>query len=91
MDITLESNSLTSVHFTLINEWFITVETGREAASYGYLVDLRTQDLTKSNQLRAKIGLRTVKTHNGLIDIQENTGIRFYLWPRESSKIELVN
>ena len=70
-------------HFALINEWFITVESDRKTRSYGYLTELGAKDLAKCDQFRKEIGLRSVETHNRLIDIQEQTGMWFYLSKRE--------
>ncbi len=81
---------LSPYHFALINEWFITVESDRKTRSYGYLTELGAQDLAKCDRFRKEIGLRSVETHNRLIDIQEQTGMWFYLWPKESSKLALV-
>ena len=76
--------------YAFIDNWFITVESRRGLRSYGFLDELRPEDLTRSNRLREKIGLRTVETHNKLIDLQEQTGMRFYLEPKATSKITVI-
>ena len=83
----IRRGELSPFHFAVINEWFITVESDRETKSYGYLVELGEHDLARSNQLRKEIGIRSVETHNRLIDIQEQTGMKFYIWPKGSSQL----
>ncbi len=83
------SGELSPFFFALVDDWFISVESNRETGSYGYVADLSEHDLTRSNQLRKEIGLRTVETHNLLIDIQEQTGMWFYFWDKGDSKFEI--
>jgi len=75
--------------YAFIDDWFITSESGCETGSYGFLAELKPDDITRSNRLRKKIGLRDVETHNRLIDIQKQTGMWFYLWPKGNSRITL--
>ena len=62
-----------------IEDWFITVKSGWKTASYGYLVELKEEDLAQSNQLRKQIGLRPVEVNHGLFELQERLGMDFYL------------
>ena len=79
------------VYYAFIDDWFITIESGWKTGSYGLLTELNQEDIVRSNRLRKKIGLRTVETHNRLIDIQEQTDMWFYLEPKGNSKIGLVD
>lgn len=76
-------------NFAVIDDWFIAVESGWRTGSYGYLAELKEKDLIRSNRLRNEIGLRKVGIRNRLIDIQEQTGMDFYLpvWPKKNGKI----
>lgn len=86
----ITKGEMSPVYYAFIDNWFITVESGRELRSYGFLDELSPEDLTRSNRLREKIGLRTVETHNKLIDIQERSGMWFYLEPKAESKVSVV-
>ena len=67
------------VDLAYMEDWCIAVKSGWNTASYGFLVELNNKDYTQSNQLRQQIGLRPVEVHNGLIALQERTGMKFYL------------
>ena len=86
----ITKGEMNPAYYAFIDDWFITCESGWEKGSYGFLAELKPQDIQRSNQLRKEIGLRTVETHNSLIDIQKQTGMWFYLWPRGSKKIPLA-
>lgn len=78
--------------YAIIEDWYVAVKSNRQEAAYGYLNTLTEQELLKSNELRQSIGLRSVETRNQLVDIQEKTGMNFYLdgvfWVKE--KINVV-
>jgi hypothetical protein len=65
--------------FAFIEDWKIAVASDRQDIGYGYL-DLPTmEELPKANKLRRNLNIRSIETHNGLVDIQEKTGMNFYL------------
>ena len=57
----------------------VAVESERQDTGYGYL-DLPTkEELSKTNELRRNLNIRSIETRNSLVDIQEKTGMNFYL------------
>lgn len=88
----IKKGNLSPASFAWIDDWFITVESGWSTASYGYVNQLKKDDVDKSNQMREQIGLRKVETRNQLIDLQNKTQMDFYLpaRPKKNGKI-LVN
>ncbi len=79
-------------NFAVIEDWFIAVESGWQTGSYGYLAELKEEDILRSNRLRTEIGLRKVETRNKLIEVQEQTQMDFYLpwWPKKNGKISIA-
>jgi hypothetical protein len=79
--------------YAIIEDWYVAVKSNRKEAAYGYLNTLTEQELPKSNELRENIGLHSVEIRNRLVDIQEQTGMNFYLegtqWVK--GKINVVN
>lgn len=77
--------------YALIDNWFIAVGSGHTQKSYGYLDGLTETELVAANTMRSLIGLRRAETRNRLIDIQQQTGMNFYLpeWPGKNVKIEI--
>ncbi len=77
--------------FALIESWYIAISSGHKQNSYGYLGALTVTELGRANQLRSQIGLRSVETRNKLIDIEQQTGMDFYLpgRPQLNGKIRI--
>lgn len=66
-------------NFAFIEDWKIAVASNRQYVGYGFL-DLPTEEeLPKTNELRRNLNIRSIETRNGLVDIQEKTGMNFYL------------
>jgi hypothetical protein len=88
--IALERGEMSPYEYALIDNWFIAVSSDRSEKSYGYIDGLSSEDILRSNQLRKSIGARSIETRNDLVDIQEKTGIDFYLHgnPWQAGKIE---
>ena len=85
----ITKGDLSPASFAWIDDWFITVESGWSTGSYGYVKPLKKNEISKSNELRAQIGLRKVETRNQLIDLQNKTQMDFYLpiRPEKNGKI----
>ena len=65
--------------FAFIEDWKIAVKSDRQNPGYGFL-DLPTEEeLSETNALRSHINIRSIATRNGLVAIQEKTGMDFYL------------
>jgi hypothetical protein len=75
----IRRGELSPYDYAVIEDWYVTVKSARKEAAFGYLNTLRKEDLPRSNRLRQDIGMRTIETRNGLVDIQEQTGMDFYL------------
>lgn len=75
----IRTGELSPYDFAVIEDWYITVKTDHKQVAYGYLGALTAADLPQANKLRSDIGMRSVETRNLLIDIQEETGMDFYL------------
>ncbi len=91
----VELGQMSPSEFAIIDNWYIAVKSERRESSYGNLEGIinTKAELVWANELRRKIGLRSVEKRNELIDIQAKTGMNFYLpeWPDRNQKIEINN
>ena len=88
----LERGEVSPYELALIDEWFRSTLGQGSYVGYGILHPPSKSNLEETNTLRAALFFRSVETRNALIDIQEKTGIDFYL-PGEGwidGKIEVV-
>lgn len=86
-----KKGQLSAFGFALIDEWSrATIDIPTEP-SYGILDGPRLQDLKATNERRAAVFLRPIEVHNRLVEVEQKTGMRFYLRgnPWEPGKIEL--
>jgi hypothetical protein len=75
----IDMGEMNPYNFAFIEDWKIAVESDRQDTGYGYL-DLPTEEeISKSNKLRHNLNIRSIETRNSLVDIQEKTGMNFYL------------
>lgn len=76
--------------YALMDDWQIAVSSGRAKPGYGFLMPPTDSTLSKTNQLRQKIGLRTIEIRNKLVEIEQKTGMNFYLpdWIKGKINIE---
>ncbi|MDB4293346.1 hypothetical protein N9954_08060 [Maribacter sp.] len=75
----ISNGEMSPYDFAFIEDWKIAVGSDRQDSGYGYL-DVPTQEeLPKTNALRRKLNMRSIATRNGLVVIQEKTGMNFYL------------
>ena len=74
----------------MIDDWQKAVSSDRTEPGYGFLNPPDQSTLDKTNQLRQKIGLRTIGIRNKLVDVEKKTGMNFYLsnWIEGKIKIE---
>ncbi|GAB2579867.1 hypothetical protein [Spirosoma areae] len=86
----VESGEMSPYEFAMIDDWYVAVRSNRKEKRYGYLDDTLTEaERVSANQLREKIGLSPVETINGLIDIQQQTGMNMYL-PFNSNRKTII-
>jgi hypothetical protein len=75
----LKAGQMSPWEFALVDDWYRAVKSDRNEAGYGFLNQPTKEKLTTVNQLRDQIGLRSVETRNGLVDIENLTGMNFYM------------
>ncbi|UBM59988.1 hypothetical protein LAG90_04905 [Marinilongibacter aquaticus] len=85
----IDKGQISPYEFALIDDWYITVSANRTQTGYGYLIPPSPANLTETNALREQIGLRSVALRNTLVDVQEETGMDFYLPDWIKGKIEV--
>jgi hypothetical protein len=89
----LEKGQISPIELTLIEDWKVASESNHDQAAYGFLgPTLDPESLAEANILREEIGLRSIELRNALIDLEESTGIDFYLPrnPWQGGKIEVT-
>lgn len=86
------TGQMSPYEFAIIEDWYIAISSDHKQKSYGYLGALTETELVRANQLRSQIGLRSVETRNKLIDIEQQTGMNFYLpgRPQLNGKIRII-
>lgn len=87
----LKSGQISAFEFAIIDEWYRAIIKDENKPTYGIIEGLRQSDLEKTNELRKTVYLRPIEVHNKLVDIEEKTGMNFYLdgYPWEAGKIEI--
>lgn len=85
----IAKGEMSPYEYALIDDWQIAVTSNRKAVGYGFLNPPKQATLSETNALREKVGLRTVATRNKLIEVENSTGMRFYLPDWVYGKIEI--
>jgi len=87
----VNNGQLSSYHYAMIDEWYLQVVDDTGKAFYGFLDAPMESRVEFTNQLRADAWIRPIEVRNGLVDIQESTGIDFYFEgnPWDGGKIEI--
>lgn len=76
----IKKGQLSPYEFAIIDSWHLEVKSSHTANSYGFLGPSLTHSTAEeANRLRSQIGLRSIQTRNKLVEIQEETGMDFYL------------
>ena len=75
----ISNGEMNPYDLAFIEDWYIAVKSDRKDAGYGYLDRPTKEEITTSNALREKLNIRSIELRNGLVDVQEKTGINFYL------------
>lgn len=86
----LKKGLMSPYEFALVEDWKKTVISDGKESLYGYLTPPKTSSISQINKNRKHIGLRPVELRNKLVDIEEKTGMSFYLpdWVEGKIKIE---
>lgn len=75
----IKAGYLAPAEWALIDEWYRIVKQETDQAHYGFIKEPKVEELDYMNQLRASINLRSVELRNQLIDLEQKTGMDFYL------------
>ncbi len=86
----IENGEMSPYEFALIDDWQKAVSSDRRESGYGYLNSPNQSTLSKTNELRKVIGLRSVELRNKLVDVEKKTGMNFYLpnWIKGKINVE---
>lgn len=85
----MEQGQLSPYEYAMIDDWQIAVSSDRTEAGYGFLNPPNQSTLFETNELRQKIGLRSVELRNKLIEVEQGTGMNFYLPDWVEGKIRM--
>lgn len=75
----IAKGELNPYDFAMIEDWRIAITSDRQKTGYGYLEYIKPEQVVASDALREKLGIRPIELRNKLVDIQEKTGMKFYL------------
>lgn len=86
----IEAGQMSPYEFALIDDWRKAVISGRTETGYGFLIPPKKSTLSETNELRLRIGLRTIELRNKLVEAEKSTGMDFYLpdWVNGKIRIE---
>lgn len=82
---------MSTYEFALVEDWRIAVASARTQTGYGFLDPPSNSSLEETNELREKIGLRSVELRNRLVDVENKTGMNFYLPDWIDGKIKITS
>ncbi|MFT4736956.1 MAG: hypothetical protein ACI8QD_000923 [Cyclobacteriaceae bacterium] len=84
LEFALYRGEISPYEFETIDDWHGTVLFEGSRVGYGYLNPPQQQRLHETNQMKSKIGLRSIELRNQLIKLEKKTGISLYLpdWVR---------
>ena len=87
----LKNGQISPFEMALIDDWYLGVKSGRTSTGYGILNPPERENLNESNELREQIYMRSIELRNRLVEIENETGIDFYLQgePWVEGKIEV--
>lgn len=75
----LSKGQISPYEFAMIEDWKKAVTSDSEEHGYGFINSPNESNLSKVNDLRKKIGLRSVELRNNLVDLELKTDMSFYL------------
>ncbi|MBB3697617.1 hypothetical protein KMW28_05485 [Flammeovirga yaeyamensis] len=85
----LDRGEISPYEIALMEDWYLTVTSSGSAVGYGFLNSPKKSTLDQTNKLRQTLGLRSVELRNKLVDIEEKTGMNFYLPDWVNGKISI--
>lgn len=75
----IERGQMSPYEYAMVDDWQKAVASDRTETGYGFLNPPHQLTLSKTNELRQKIGLRTIALRNKLVDVEKTTGMDFHL------------
>ena len=86
----IENGEMSPYEYALADDWQRAVISERSVPGYGFLISPKKATLLETDQLRQKIGLRSIELRNKLVDVEGKTGMNFYLpdWIKGEINIE---
>ncbi|WP_146140098.1 hypothetical protein [Cecembia rubra] len=88
----LRNGQMSPYEYATIDDWHRTVVSDRKEPGYGFLIAPTKTSLSVTNELRQIIGLRPIEVRNKLVDVEQRTGMNFYLpgnpWVRGNIEIK---
>ncbi|WP_299112248.1 hypothetical protein [uncultured Winogradskyella sp.] len=87
----LTKGYISPYEIALIEDWKRATTSDFSESIYGYLNAPNSSNISQINTSRRRIGLRPVELRNKLIDIENKTGINFYLPDWVDGKIKIGN
>lgn len=86
----IKKGEMSPYEYALADDWYKAVVSERTLPGYGFLTTPKKSTLSKTNQLREKIGLRSIELRNKLVEVERKTGMEFYLpdWIKGQINIE---
>ena len=75
----IKEGQISPYEYAMIDDWYIAVSTNRTESGYGFLNLPDQATLSETNLLRHRIGLRSIALRNKLVEVENYTGMNFYL------------
>ncbi|MCA0931409.1 hypothetical protein LCM02_03020 [Lutimonas saemankumensis] len=85
----LKKGEISPYELALIDDWYMATMNDHSEAGYGFIEGADQSSLRKTDQLREKIGLRSVELRNRLVEVEIKSGMNFYLPDWTDGKIEI--
>ncbi len=82
LKMALNKGQISPYELATIDDWYRSVKSNRQMASYGILDRPTPDKLSKTNELRSAIYARPFEWRDQLVALQKKTGINFYLSDR---------
>lgn len=77
--IALSLGQISPYEFALMEDWKKAVESDEAETVYAYVNPPRETFVARINNSRQKIGLRSIELRNSLVNLEEQSGMNFYL------------
>lgn len=76
----VKSGYMSPYSYAIIEDWYVAVKSSHKESNYGYVGEIHNEhELIKADQLRKKLGIRSIEIRNRLIETGKETGMDFNL------------